>query len=58
MARFGLNSFISLDAQIGNLEAILEDEREIQDRTPTKKREKNIARLEQAIALLYECDKS
>lgn len=55
MARFGQNSFISLESQIGNLEAIRDDEEEIQDRKATKKRRNNIERLEQAITLLYEC---
>lgn len=53
--RFGLNSDWSLDSMIGNLEGILSDEEEIQERRYSKKREKNIVRLEEAIALLYEC---
>lgn len=55
MARFGQNSWTTLDAQIGNLESILSDEEELQERSPSKKRESLILRLEQAIDLLYQC---
>lgn len=56
MARFGHNSpHWTLDSTISSLEAILEDEEEIQERKPGKKREKNIERMEKAIQLLYEC---
>ena len=40
---------------IGSLEAILQDEEEIEERIHSKKRGKNIERMEKAIELLYEC---
>jgi hypothetical protein len=43
--RFGQNNpYWTLDSIIGNLEAILSDEEEIQENKPSKKREKNIER--------------
>lgn len=55
--RFGLNSDWSLDSMIGNLEAIRNDEEEIQDaaRKPSKKRAAKLQMLETAIQLLTEC---
>ena len=56
MVKFGQNNpNWTLDSLIGSLEAILEDEEEIQERRYSKKREQNIERMEKAIELLNEC---
>ena len=56
MAKFGQNTpDWTLDSLISCLEAMLEDEEEIQERRSSKKREQNIERMESALELLNKC---
>ena len=56
MAKFGQNTpDWTLDSLISCLEAILEDEEEIQERRYSKKRGQNIEYMESALKILNKC---
>jgi hypothetical protein len=56
MPKFGENSlYWTLNSVISGLEAILNDEEELQERRPTARRGKQIEKIWSAIDLLQQC---